>query len=463
MNDKTLPPKNLAVAVDIGTTKVVALAGYINEYEKIEIVGIGTVKSEGVTRGVVSNIDKTVRAIKESVEMAEKASQQRFDKIHVGIAGQHIKSIHHHGLLVRHDHNSEINEDDVNKLIKDMYKLVLPPGDKILHVIPQEFTVDNEQDIVDPIGMSGIRLEANFHIITGQISASRNILKCVEKAGLEVADMTLEPIASASSVLSDEEKEAGVALVDIGGGTTDITIFKDGIIRHTAVIPFGGNVVTSDIREGCVVMNDQAEKLKVKFGSAMASEIYDNRIITIPGFKGRDPKEISEKNLARIIEARVEEVFDYVLWEIRRSGYENKLIAGIVLTGGGSLLRHIDLLSEYHTGMHTRVGKPVEHLGHGYSAQLDSPVYSTAVGLLKNALDQLKLNYDDLMEVDNAPMSNATSNTGNDTTADQPVENTDAEREEEFDYNMKPEKAGFFNKVFTMTKEFFEASPDSEF
>ena len=265
MNDKTQPPKNLAVALDIGTTKVVALAGYVNEYEKIEVLGIGTVKSEGVTRGVVSNIDRTVRAIKESIEMAEQAAQCKFVKVHVGIAGQHIKSIHHHGLLVRHDHNSEISENDVNKLIKDMYKLVLPPGDKILHVIPQEYTVDNEQDIVDPIGMSGIRLEANFHIITGQISASRNILKCVEKADLDVADITLEPIASASSVLSDEEKEAGVALVDIGGGTTDITIFKDGIIRHTAVIPFGGNVVTSDIREGCIVMNEQAEKLKVKF------------------------------------------------------------------------------------------------------------------------------------------------------------------------------------------------------
>ena len=329
-----------------------------------------------------------------------------------------------------------------------------------MHVIPQEYTVDNEQDIVDPIGMSGIRLEANFHIITGQISASRNILKCVEKADLDVADITLEPIASASSVLSDEEKEAGVALVDIGGGTTDITIFKDGIIRHTAVIPFGGNVVTSDIREGCIVMNEQAEKLKVKFGSAMASEIFDNRIITIPGFKGRDPKEISEKNLARIIEARVEEVFDYVLWEIRRSGYENKLIAGIVLTGGGSLLRHIDLLSEYHTGMHTRVGKPVEHLAHGYSAQLDSPVYATSVGLLKNALDNLSLNYDELMAEENRMIEEERSAVYEATRQASVSELPD---KKEVDYSMKKEGNGLFNKMFSLTKEFFEASPDSEF
>src|SRR5690606_12480725 len=285
-------------------------------------------------------------------------------------AGQHIKSMHHHGLLVRHDSNTEINQGDIDKLIKDMYKLVLPPGDKILHVVPQEYTVDDEQDIFDPIGMSGVRLEANFHIITRRITASRNILRCVEKAGLEVADVTLEPIASAASILSDEEKQAGVALIDIGGGTTDISIFKDGIIRHACVIPFGGNVVTRDIREGCTVMNEQAEKLKQKFGSALADEIYDNRIITIPGFKGREHKEISEKNLARIIQARVEEIFDYVLWELRRSGYEGKLIAGMVLTGGGSLVKHIDLLAEYHTGLPTRVGHPVEHLAHGYSSQL---------------------------------------------------------------------------------------------
>lgn len=456
MNDITMDPKDVVVALDIGTTKVCAIAGAKNEYDKIEIVGIGTVRSEGVSRGVVSNIDKTVKAIKEAIEIAERNANMKFKIVHVGIAGQHIKSLHHHGLLMRNDPNKEISEEDVDKLIKDMHKLVLPPGDKILHVIPQEFTVDDERDIVDPIGMSGGRLEANFHIITGQITASRNILRCIEKVGLEVADITLEPIASSSAVLSNEEKEAGVALVDIGGGTTDITIFKDGIIRHTAVIPFGGNVITKDIQEGCTVMKDQAEKLKVKFGSALADEIYDNRVIIIPGFRGRDPKEISEKNLAKIIQARVEEIFDYVFWEIRRSGFERKLIAGMVLTGGGSLLRHINLLAEYHTGLTTRMGEPIEHLAHGYDGSIASPIYSTAVGLLMYSIDNKEIQ--DLAEAERVQA------------ADEAVfdiekdEHGTTASEEEGEELVEAEEGGkWLKKVFTYTKEFFEAQPDSEF
>ena len=375
MENKNFNYDELTIALDIGTTKVVAIAGHRNDYGKVEIVGMGTVASEGVSRGVVANIDKTVKAISEAINIAEKNAQRKFKYVHVGVAGQHIKSLHHHGIHVRDDATSEISEKDVEILINKMYKLVLPPGDKILHVFPQEFIVDNESDIMDPVGMSGVRLEANFHVITGQISASRNLMRCVEKVGLEVVDMTLEPIASAAAVLSHEEKEAGVVLVDIGGGTTDITIFKDGIIRHTAVIPFGGNIITRDIRDGGTVMNQQAEKLKVKFGSALAEAIYDNKIIMIPGLRGRDPKEISEKNLARIIQARLEEIFDYVLWEIRRSGYEGKLIAGLVLTGGGSLLKNINLLAERHTGISSRIGQPIDHLAHGYGQELASIVF----------------------------------------------------------------------------------------
>lgn len=426
----------IAVALDIGTTKIVAIAGRKNEYGKIEILGVGTVRSEGVSRGVVANIDKTVKAINEAIEIAEKHTKTKLKLVHVGIAGQHIKSIHHHGLLVRNEPYNEICKEDVDKLISDMHKLVLPPGDKILHVIPQEFKVDDESDIIDPIGMSGVRLEANFHIITGQISASRNILRCVEKVGVDVADITLEPIASSKAVLSEEEKEAGVALVDIGGGTTDITIFKDGIIRHTAVIPFGGNVITADIKEGCTVMKDQAEKLKVKFGCALANEIKDNRIITIPNFNGRDYKEISEQNLSKIIQARLEEIFDYVLWEIKRSGYENKLIGGLVLTGGGSLLKHIDLLVEYHTGMTSRIGKPVEHLAHGYLPDLASPVYSTSIGLLILAIENLSYNPKEVMDL------------------------TEEDGDEGTMYSDKKSK---WEKIFTYTKEFFEATPDSDF
>lgn len=429
----------VTVALDIGTTKVCAIAGRKNEYDKIDIIGMGTVVSDGVSRGVVANIDKTVKAIRGAIEIAERNSGMKFHEIHVGIAGQHIKSIHHRGLLIRSDLNAEISEEDVNKLIKDMHRLVLPPGDKILHIVPQEFSVDDEQNIIDPIGMSGIKLEANFHIITGQISASRNILRCIEKVGLEAVDMTLEPIASSSAVLSHEEKLAGVALVDIGGGTTDITIFRDGIIRHTAVIPFGGNVITKDIQEGCTVMQDQAEKLKVRFGSALADEIYDNRIITIPGFRGREHREISEKNLARIVQARVEEIFDYVYWEIRRSGFEKKLIAGMVLTGGGSLMKHINLLAEYHTGMTCRIGQPVEHLAHGYSSQLASPIYSTGIGLLIHAINNEELK----QEVRDG--------------VNQEEEDDSLEHSEDISSNR------WYKKLFTYTKEFFEAAPDTDF
>jgi cell division protein FtsA len=387
MNEQNLKTAtDLVVALDIGTTKVCAVAGRKNEYGKLEILGVGKVDSVGVMRGVVTNIEKTVNAIIEAISSAERMAKTKFERVHVGIAGQHIKSLQHRGILTRDNDHTEISQKDIQKLVTDMYKLVLPPGDKILHAIPQEYTVDSEQGITDPIGMSGVRLEANFHIITGQISASNNIHRCVERTGLKVESMTLEPIASAIAVLSDEEKEAGVALVDIGGGTTDITIFQEGIIRHTAVIPFGGNVMTSDIKEGCTVMQHQAEQLKVKFGAALAEEVVENRIITIPGIKGRDYKEISEKNLARIIQARMEEVLDYVVWEIRRSGYERKLIGGIVLTGGGAMLKDIDKLCEFHTGMSTRIGAPIEHLAHGYQEKVASPIYATAIGLLLNGI-----------------------------------------------------------------------------
>jgi cell division protein FtsA len=437
MTNTNANQNEVIVALDIGTTKICAIAGRRDQYGKIEVLGFGRVASEGVLRGVVSNIEKTVKAISEAVGMAQRTAGKDFNVVHVGIAGQHIKSLQHRGILTRDNDHTEINQRDIDRLISDMYKLVLPPGDKIIHVIPQEYTIDNEQGITDPIGMSGIRLEANFHIITGQISASNNIHRCVERTGMKVANMTLEPIASAAAVLSEEEKEAGVALVDIGGGTTDITIFKDGIIRHTAVIPFGGNVITRDIKEGCTVMSPQAEKLKIKFGSALAEEVFDNRIISVPGLRGREHKEISEKNLARIIQARMEEIFDYVVWEIRRSGFERRLIGGIVLTGGGAQLRHIDKLVAYHTGMSTRVGTPVEQLAHGYNKQLSSPMYATGIGLLMNGLDDLEAG---LIE---PQLSSSKA-----------VENEPKEEDQ---------TGPWYEQLFKKTKEWFEAEPDSEF
>lgn len=428
-------------ALDIGTTKVCAIAGRRGEYGRVEILGVGKVDSDGVLRGVVSNIEKTVKAIEEAVQKAERSSGYKADIVHVGIAGQHIKSLQHRGILTRDSSQTEIGRTDIDRLIRDMYKLVLPPGDRILHVIPQEFTIDNEQGILDPIGMSGVRLEANFHIITGQISASNNIHRCIQRCGYQVADMTLEPIASAKASLSEEEKEAGIALVDIGGGTTDITIFHEGIIRHTAVIPFGGNVITKDIKEGCRVMHQQAEKLKLKFGSALAEEVYDNRIITIPGLRGHEPKEISEKNLARIIQARVEEIFDYVVWEIRRSGYSRKLIGGIILTGGGALLNHIDKLVAYHTAMNTRIGHPVENLANGYGKEMSSPIFATGIGLLIKGIEDVeegRIKYESLLKE---------------------PEEQEGESEPMIDDNREK----WYEQLFRRTKEWFEAEPDSEF
>ncbi|HQN55969.1 MAG TPA: cell division protein FtsA [Saprospiraceae bacterium] len=390
--DKNFTNENpIVVAVDIGTTKVCAMAGRRDLFGRLEILAVGKVDSDGVLRGVVSNIEKTVRAISDAVRIVEQKLQKTVTTVHVGIAGQHIKSVQHRGSKLRDNADVEISGQDIRQLIMDMYKLNLPPGDKILHVYPQEYSVDNEQGVVDPIGMSGVRLEANFHIITGQITAFNNIVRCVEKAGLRLADLTLEPIASASSVLSEEEKEAGIALVDIGGGTTDVCVYYDGIIRHAAIIPFGGNAVTRDIKEGCNVMLNQAEKLKTKFGYALADEMYDDKIITIPGLKGRENKEISQRNLALIIQARMEEILDYVMLEIEKSGYERKLTGGIVLTGGGALLNGVDKLTALHSGLESRIGLPIEFLAHGYNANVSNPIYATTLGLLMEAIGHVTM------------------------------------------------------------------------
>ena len=380
----------IIVGLDIGTTKIACLVGRKTEHGKIEILGVGKAPSLGVTRGVVSNIEKTVQSIRAAVEEAETKSGVEINVVNVGIAGQHIKSLQHRGMIMRDSIEEEISQQDVDNLIEDMYKLVMMPGEEIIHVLPQEYIVDRQQGIKDPIGMSGIQLEANFHIITGQMAAAKNIIKCVNKAGLELAELILEPIASSSAVISDEEKEAGIALVDIGGGTTDIAIFHDGIIRHTAVIPFGGNVITEDIKEGCSIIEKQAELLKIKFGSAWPGENKDTEIVSIPGLTGRDPKEISLKTLSKIINARVVEIIEQVHLEIKNYGNDEqkkKLIGGIVLTGGGSQLKHLKQLVEYITGMDTRIGYPSEHLAGDTNKAHTEPMFSTAVGLLLNSLE----------------------------------------------------------------------------
>ncbi len=385
----------IVVGLDIGTTKIACFVGRKNEHGKIEILSMGKTESLGVTRGVVSNIEKTVQSIKTAVAEAQDRVEGdlTIGLVNVGIAGQHIKSLQHRGMYTRSATQEEISQADIDALIDDMYKLVMEPGEEIIHVLPQEYIVDGEQGIKDPIGMSGVRMEANFHIITGRINAAKNIQKCVNKANLEVSETILEPLASSAAVLSEEEKEAGIVLVDIGGGTTDLAIFHEGIIRHTAVIPFGGNVITEDIKEGCTILKRQAEQLKTKFGSALASESQENEIVCIPGLRGREPKEISIRNLSSIIQARMEEIIEHVYYEIKNSGYEKKLIGGIVVTGGGSQLKNITQLFEYITAMDTRLGYPNEHLGQSATEEaLTSPMYATGVGLVLKGFESNERN-----------------------------------------------------------------------
>ena len=381
----------IIVGLDIGTTKIACLVGRKTDHGKIEILGIGKAPSLGVTRGVVSNIEKTVQSIRAAVDEAESKSGIEIKVVNVGIAGQHIKSLQHRGMITRDSIEEEISQKDVDELIEDMYKLVMMPGEEIIHVLPQEYIVDRQPGIKDPIGMSGVQLEANFHIITGQMAAAKNIFKCVSKAGLEVAELVLEPLASSSAVISNEEKEAGVALVDIGGGTTDIAIFHDGIIRHTAVIPFGGNVITEDIKEGCTIMHRQAELLKTKFGAAVTQTNQENEVVCIPGLRGRDPKEISVMNLANIINARMSEILEHIYYEIKISGFEKKLIGGIVVTGGGSQLKHMNQLIEFTTGMDSRVGYPNEHLSSNTNINVTSPLFATGVGLVAKGFEKFEL------------------------------------------------------------------------
>jgi cell division protein FtsA len=420
---------DIIVGLDIGTTKIAALVGLKNEFGKIEILGVGKSPSFGVRRGVVANIEQTVQAIRTAVDEAEKKSDVEIKSVHVGIAGQHIKSLKHSGSIMRDNIEQPISQEDVDSLIDSMYKLVMLPGEEIIHVLPQEYTIDGEPGIKKPIGHEGVHLEANFLIITGQVAAAKNIKKCVERAGLQMVSMVLEPIASSMAVLSEEEKEAGVALVDIGGGTTDIAIFYENNIRHTAVIPFGGNIITEDIKEGCSILYKHAEEMKIKFGSALASQSPDNEIIVIPGLKGRAPKEISAKRLAGIIEARMKEILELVAFEIKNSGYEKKLIAGVVVTGGGAQLKHMKQLVEYTIGMDTRIGYPNEHLAPS-NEDVTSPLFSTGVGLVLHGFEELE------------------------------AEKNRIAKKENITTHSKKSKGNFFDILFSKTKKLFEEGDD---
>lgn len=392
--------EEIIVGLDIGTTKICAIVGKKNEFGKLEVLGMGRAVSDGVIRGIVTNIDKTVHAIDKAIKEASDSAGIDIGVVNVGIAGQHINSTVQHGSITRTS-DDEITLEDINRLTSDMYRMVIPPGSQIIHVMPQDYTVDYEEGISDPVGMSGVKLEADFHIITAQTNAINNINKCVKRAGLEIENLILEPLASSLSALGEEEKQAGVCLVDIGGGTTDVAVFHDGIIRHTAVIPFGGNIITGDIKHGCMVMEHQAELLKTKFGKAIAEEASPNEIVSIPGLRNRPPKEISVKNLAHVIEARMEEIIEMVHSEIITSGYHKKLAGGIVVTGGGSQLTNLSQLFEYMTGLDARIGHPNEHLGKSKIESVKSPMYATSVGLVLSGFKALDFREEQYQEASN--------------------------------------------------------------
>ena len=446
----------IIVGLDIGTTKVACIVGRKAENGKIEILGYGKTISTGVKRGVVTNIFDTVEAIKTAVKQASDQAGVEINRVSVGIAGQHIKSLQHRGVLMRDSHDTEISEAELERLRNDTFKINMTPGEEIIDVIRQDTYVDGEL-ATNPVGMLGNKIEANFHVIIGQTSAAKNIIKCIQSAGLDMDYMILEPIASAQAVLDDEEKDAGVVLVDIGGGTTDIAIFKDKKIQHTAVIPFGGNIITDDICTGCSIIKHYAEEVKVKFGSALASENRDDEVVSIPGIRGREPKEISFKNLAHIIQARLEEIFELVNYEIQKAKSENQLIAGIVLTGGGAMMRHIQQLAEFKTGLEVRIGYPNEHLNQTEMKEMSSPMFSTGIGIVIETIARME--HDEYLaavkeaEKEKGGLMEPTKNNA------QALEQGENEIEKEESEGKKKKKKGIdLKKIVTSFTEFF--TPD---
>lgn len=377
--------QEVIVGLDIGTTKVCSVVAAADERGKFNVLGIGRSPSEGLTRGVVTHIEKTVRSIQKAIGEAEARSGIKIQSVIVGIAGEHIQSFQSRGVVAISGPEKEITQTDVHRLIEDTKRVALPADRKIIHVIPQEFIIDGQDGVYDPVGMSGVRLEANVHIITGLVTATQNICKCVERAGLHIRDMVLEPLASSYAVLDEEEKEVGIALLDIGGGTTDLAVFEDRTIRHTAVIPIAGNQVTNDIRKGLGVLSEQAEHLKCEYGFAYVPSVVDEEPITIPGIGGRPPLEIDKRLLAQIVQPRMEEIFEIATMEIKRSGYSRHLAAGVVLTGGGALIKGVAELAREVLGMPVKIGIPSGFTA-GLVREVENPIYATCVGLVLHGL-----------------------------------------------------------------------------
>ncbi|MEN9738709.1 MAG: hypothetical protein RLZZ318_743 [Bacteroidota bacterium] len=383
--------KELIVGLDIGTTKVCAIVGQRNENGKINILGVGSQPSMGgVMRGEVTNVARTVEAIKGAIANASKVSNVEIANVLVGIAGEHIRSFQQSGVRIRQNAESEINKMELQEMNKEQFRTAIDPGSKILHAFPQEYIIDSKQVTMAPEGMMGSKLECKYHVITGRMNAAKTIVKCVEDAGLSAADIVVEPIASAFAVLTEEELQTGIAIVDIGGGTTDLAIFYGGKIRHTAVIPFGGEIITQDIVEAFSILPKQAELIKVKYGHALPEGTRSNVIITVPGIGDRKPKQILEKNLAYVINARIKEILGLVNDEIKISGYKDKLNLGVVLTGGGAQLKDISNLAEFVLSCEAKIGMPDPHLGSGLVDEVKSPMFATCIGLVLKGCSDLE-------------------------------------------------------------------------
>ena len=384
----------IIVGLDIGTTKIACFVGVRGNGGKIKILGFGKTDSDGVEHGVVRNVELAGRSIRKAVEQAANQANVDIDEVWVGVAGQHIKARPSHGSIPIPADHELITQEDVDKLIAQQFDMMLDPGEAILHVFPQVYTVDRvalNRDI-PPVGVAGKTLEAEFHLVTANITNLQNIRHAVRSAGLNIRDVVLEPVASSLAVLDDGDRDAGVAMVDIGGGTTDIAIFYDKIIRHTSVIPLAGNAITNDIKENFYILRNQAESLKTKFGSCLPSAVSDNEVISIPGIRSQAPREVSVKALANTINIRTKMILEQVDYDIKLSGYHNKLIGGVVLTGGGAYLKDIKNLCSLLTGAETRIGIPNEHLDPesvGYN-ELAHPMYATGIGLVIFGMNEVE-------------------------------------------------------------------------
>jgi cell division protein FtsA len=370
--------KNLIIGLDIGTSKVVAIVGEVRSDGGIEIIGIGSHPSRGLKKGVVVNIESTVQSIQRAIEEAELMAGCEIHSVYAGIAGSHIRSLNSHGIVAIKD--KEVTQGDMERVIDAARAVAIPADQKILHILPQEFIIDEQEGIRDPIGMSGVRLESRVHMVTGAVSAAQNIVKCIRRCGLEADDLILEQLASSYAVLSDDEKELGVCLVDIGGGTTDIAVFTGGAIRHTAVIPIAGDQVTNDIAVALRTPTQHAEEIKMKYACALTQLATSDETIEVPSIGDRPPRRLSRQTLAEVVEPRYEELMSLIQAELRRSGFEDVIAGGVVLTGGSSKMEGVIDLAEEVFHMPVRLGVP-QYVS-GLSDVVRNPIYSTGVGLL---------------------------------------------------------------------------------